>query len=465
MGLFGTSGIRGIYGSEITPELMLKLGLSIASYLKSRGKVLVGGDCRLTTQVLKTSLISGLMAGGLDVVDSGMLPLPVLNYGIVRHSFSGGAYITASHNPPEYNGVKIFDRYGVELRSEDEALIEDIIRSNAYTYSEWCSVGQYSTLDYLIDEYVEELSSRLMPRRNMRKVKVVVDTANCTTSLVSPKILVNLGAEVLTLNSYTDGRFPGREAEPRPDVLAPYLNAVKDLNVDVFLAHDGDGDRLAVVDPLEGFIKQDRLIALLFKYKLLEGGGKVVASIDCGNSVREVVERYGGELIISKLGKIHEALLSHKAVIAAEPWKLIDPSWGYWIDSIYQAGLIVKMMIEEGKTLRQLMEDIPNYPQARYSIKVPTTLKLDLYRCLREYLEREAVGKATTTDIDGFRVDYYDGSWILVRPSGTEPKVRIYGEAKRAGKLKELLDNLLSVCSEFLHSKGVRLEVDGSFIP
>ncbi|MEM4856162.1 MAG: hypothetical protein QXW61_06045, partial [Sulfolobales archaeon] len=262
-----------------------------------------------------------------------------------------------------------------------------------------------------------------------------------------------------------DGRFPGREAEPRPDVLAPYLNAVKDLNVDVFLAHDGDGDRLAVVDPLEGFIKQDRLIALLFKYKLLEGGGKVVASIDCGNSVREVVERYGGELIISKLGKIHEALLSHKAVIAAEPWKLIDPSWGYWIDSIYQAGLIVKMMIEEGKTLRQLMEDIPNYPQARYSIKVPTTLKLDLYRCLREYLEREAVGKATTTDIDGFRVDYYDGSWILVRPSGTEPKVRIYGEAKRAGKLKELLDNLLSVCSEFLHSKGVRLEVDGSFIP
>ncbi len=465
MGLFGTSGIRGVYGSDITPDFMLKLGLAIASYLKHRGKFLVGGDCRLTTQVLKTSLASGLMAGGFDVVDAGMLPLPVLTYGIVRHSSLGGAYITASHNPPQYNGVKIYDNGGVELRSEDETLIEELITTNSYTYVDWSSVGHYLPVEGLIDEYVGELSSRLTPRRYGRKVRVVVDTANCTTSLVTPKMLVNLGAEVLALNSFIDGRFPGREPEPRPDVLSPYLSVVNELNADIFLAHDGDGDRLAVIDPAVGFVKQDRLIALMFKYKLLETNGKVVASIDCGNAVKEVVERYGGELIISKLGKIHEALITYRAVIAAEPWKLIEPSWGYWIDSIYQAGFIVKIMVEEGKSLSKLMEDIPNYPQVRYSVKVPNSLKLGLYGYLREYLESRESGKASITDIDGFRIDYDDGSWILIRPSGTEPKVRIYGESKDVGKLKEVVEELLKTCGKYLHSKGFKLDVDGGFIP
>ncbi len=465
VGLFGTSGIRGVYGSQITPELMLKLGSAIATFLGGKGEFLLGGDCRTTTHVLKASLASGLMAGGVDVVDSGMLPMPVLAYGIVRHSFSGGAYVTASHNPPEYNGVKVFDRNGVELGSEGEALIERVMSSGSYISAEWHSVGRYSVMEGLIDEYVRELSTVLAPRKQAKKVRVVIDTANCTTSLVTPRVLVNLGAEVITLNSYIDGRFPGREAEPRPDVLHPYLEAVKALNADIFLAHDGDGDRLAVIDPVEGFIKQDRIIALMFKYKLLDVRGKVVASVDCGNSVREVVERYGGELIVSKLGKIHEALIKHKAVIAAEPWKLIDPSWGYWIDSIYQAGLLVRALIEEGKTLNQLMRDIPNYPQARCSIKVPDNMKQGLYECMRDYLEANAAGRGDIIDIDGLRVNYYDGSWILVRPSGTEAKVRIYGEARELGKLKELLDEIIGVANNFLQCRGLKLEVDGAIIP
>jgi phosphomannomutase len=463
--LFGTSGIRGIYPKEITPELMLKLGLTLASYLGGRGDFLVGGDCRLTTQVLKMALTSGLIAGGVNVFDAGLIPLPVLTYGIVKHSLSGGAYVTASHNPPEHNGVKIFDRRGLELSSEDEEVIEGLITEGKFKYVDWSSVGRYSELPGLIDEYLEDLSSRLTPKESRKKVRVVIDTANCATSLVTPKLLTNLGCEVITLNSSIDGRFPGREPEPRPDVLQPYLRFVKELNVDLFLAHDGDGDRLAVIEPTEGFIKQDRLIALMFKYKLMERSGKVVASIDCGNAVKEVVRRFNGELIISKLGKIHETLVKSNALIAAEPWKLIDPSWGYWIDSIYQAGLIVKIMVEEGRTLRELLSDIPNYPQARYSIKVPQEVKLGLYQYLRDYLMSNLPSNAEVLSIDGLRVDYEDSSWVLVRPSGTEAKVRIYAEARDLSRLKELVNNLLNVCREYLKVRGVELSFDGALIP
>ncbi len=465
MRLFGTSGIRGIYPKEVTPELMLKLGLTLASYLGGRGDFLVGGDCRLTTQVLKMTLTSGLIAGGVNVFDAGLIPLPVLTYGIVKHSLSGGAYVTASHNPPEHNGVKIFDRRGLELSSEDEEVIEGLITEGKFKYVNWSSVGRYSELPGLIDEYLEDLSSRLTPKESRKKVRVVVDTANCATSLVTPKLLTNLGCEVITLNSSIDGRFPGREPEPRPDVLQPYLRFVKELNVDLFLAHDGDGDRLAVIEPTEGFIKQDRLIALMFKYKLMERSGKVVASIDCGNAVKEVVKRFNGELIISKLGKIHETLVKSNALIAAEPWKLIDPSWGYWIDSIYQAGLIVKIMIEEGKTLRELLSDIPNYPQARYSIRVPQEVKLGLYQYLRDYLMSNLPSNAEVLSIDGLRVDYEDSSWVLVRPSGTEAKVRIYAEARDLSRLKELVNNLLNVCREYLKVRGIELSFDGALIP
>jgi len=463
--LFGTSGIRGIYPKEVTPELMLKLGLTLASYLGGRGDFLVGGDCRLTTQVLKMALTSGLIAGGVNVFDAGLIPLPVLTYGIVKHSLSGGAYVTASHNPPEHNGVKIFDRRGLELSSEDEEVIEGLITEGKFKYVDWSSVGRYSELPGLIDEYLEDLSSRLTPKESRKKVRVVVDTANCATSLVTPKLLTNLGCEVITLNSSIDGRFPGREPEPRPDVLQPYLRFVKELNVDLFLAHDGDGDRLAVIEPTEGFIKQDRLIALMFKYKLMERSGKVVASIDCGNAVKEVVKRFNGELIISKLGKIHETLVKSNALIAAEPWKLIDPSWGYWIDSIYQAGLIVKIMIEEGRTLRELLSDIPNYPQARYSIRVPQEVKLGLYQYLRDYLMSNLPSNAEVLSIDGLRVDYEDSSWVLVRPSGTEAKVRIYAEARDLSRLKELVNNLLNMCREYLKVRGIELSFDGALIP
>ncbi|MCD6428682.1 MAG: phosphoglucomutase [Desulfurococcales archaeon] len=438
----------------------------MATYV-SGGSIAVGGDGRLTTPLLKLAVSVGLMAAGADVVDAGLVPLPALAWYVSRHRCSAGVYVTASHNPPTDNGIKVFKSNGMEFLISDEEKVEEIVAGRSWRFADWDSVGTYEVAGEVISEYLEELGSALAPEEVRRIPKVLVDTANGAASLTTPKLLKDLGADVVSINSNIDGRFPGRCPEPRPDVLEPFTPVAKGLGADVYLAHDGDGDRLAVVDPKAGFIKQDRLIALIAKYKLSSARGKVVVSVDCGNAVKDVVESMGGELVVVKLGKVHEGLAKHgSAVIAAEPWKLIDPSWGPWIDGVYQAGLLVKLMIEEGKDIHALMSEIPNYPQARYSIRVPKEQKEGLYEALREYLLSQAPESAEVLTIDGVRINYEDKSWVLVRVSGTEPKVRIYGEALTVKKLEHMVNELLSKAREYLRSKGIEEpEIEGKIIP
>ncbi len=464
--LFGTAGIRGRYLEEVTPELAYNIGLAVATYVNG-DSIAVGGDGRLTTPLLKLATSVGLMAAGADVVDVGLVPLPTLAWYVNRHRCSAGVYVTASHNPPTDNGIKVFRSDGMEFLISDEERIEEIIARKSWRLADWDSVGTYEVAGEVISKYLEELSSALEPKEVRKVPKVLVDTANGAASLTTPKLLKNLGADVVSINSNIDGRFPGRCPEPRPDVLEPFIPVAKELSADIYLAHDGDGDRLAVVDPRAGFIKQDRLIALIAKYKLSSARGKVVVSIDCGNAVKDVVESMGGELVIVRLGKVHEGLAKHgNAVIAAEPWKLIDPLWGPWIDGVYQAGLLVKLMIEEGKDIHALMSEVPDYPQARYSIRVPKEHKEGLYNVLKEYLLSQVPESAEVLTIDGVRINYEDKSWILVRMSGTEPKVRIYGEAPTAKKLEFMVNELLSKAREYLRSRGIREhEVEGKIIP
>jgi len=464
--LFGTAGIRGRYLEEVTTELAYAVGASVSTYFKG-GKVVVGGDGRLTTPLLKMVAAAGAMAAGSDVYDAGLVPMPALPWSVREYSASAGIYVTASHNPPTDNGMKVFSSRAMELTSSEEVAVEEMVRGRSWRVTDWDGVGRYSSLLNVVRDYSDALRSRLEPERVRRVPKVLVDTANGAASLVTPKVLRDVGAVVQSINSNIDGRFPGRHPEPRPDVLLPYLPVARSLGVDVFLAHDGDGDRLAVVDPKEGFIKQDRLIALIAKYKLRDRGGAVVVSIDCGNSVKDVVNSMGGELVVVRLGKTHEGLLKRpNAVVAAEPWKLIDPEWGPWVDGIYQAVLLVKLMAEEGQGIGDLMKQVPNYPQARYSLRVPKGVRDELYEHLAQQLLSSAPETAEVLTIDGVRVDYEDRSWILIRKSGTEPKVRFYGEARSVGELEGLINRYVAEARRYLKSRGVtEVEVEGALVP
>lgn len=464
--IFGTAGVRGRYLTDVNPEMFFGLGASLATYLKARRSV-VGGDGRLTTPVLKSSVVVGLLTAGCDVVEVGLVPLPVLAWS-ARHLVSDlGVYVTASHNPPHDNGLKAFYGNGMELLEEDEVKVEELFLGRGWRRADWHDVGTLTSADHVVNDYIAELLSRIEPVREAGRPRVLVDTANGAASLVTPKILVSMGAQVFALNSNIDGRFPGRHPEPRPDVLEPLVPVARSLNVDVFLAHDGDGDRLAVLSPRLGFVKQDRIIALLAKHVLSLKKGTVVVSIDVGNSVRDTVESAGGKLAVTKLGATHTGMLKHSDVVmTAEPWKFIDPTWGPWVDGIYQAALLVKLMTEEGKNIDELLSEIPDYPQARVSVEVPKKLRDEVYEKLSAKLIEWRTPESEILTLDGIRVNYEDRSWILIRKSGTEPKIRIYGESLDYRTLKDRVDVLLKEVDAVLKKHGVsELRVDGKIIP
>jgi phosphoglucosamine mutase len=460
--LFGTAGIRGRYLEKVTPELAYKLGLAVAAYVGQWGSATVGHDVRTTSPLLAQLAAAGLMAGGLDAIYLGIVPTPVLAYSVPHTRSRAGIVVTASHNPPPDNGMKVFDEEGMEYTRSMEEELESILlgEDEASLHAPWDRVGRLVQGSEVVEEYIRDLVDRMTVAQPRYRPTVVVDCANGAASNVTPRVLREIGARVLSFNCHPDGFFPGRMPEPRPDVLRKYTEALPSLAVEALLAHDGDADRLALVLPARGFVKQDLLIALFAMEKLRERRGAIIVSIDVGLEVEEIVEKYGGRLIRAKLGKTHEKLRETPgALMAAEPWKLIDPSWGPWVDGIYQAALLVKISMSEGIPLDRLIDQLPFYPSIRMSVRLASDSdKLALYEALKDKILEGLDGEPVKVlEIDGVRAEFKDRSWILVRPSGTETKLRIYAQAMDRGRLLDIVERVRRLMSEAAESSNLRI--------
>ncbi|HEW63571.1 phosphopentomutase/phosphoglucosamine mutase [Fervidicoccus fontis] len=458
--LFGTDGIRGKYLEKVKPGLAYDIGLAVAAHVGGRGTITIGHDIRTTSPLLALSAGSGAMSGGTDAIFLGMVPTPVLAYSVPHTKSKAGIMITASHNPPPDNGIKVFQYNGMEYTERMEDELERIIQVKSEVHASWDQVGRLINAPEIGEDYVDELSYMMSPRTVKYVPRVYVDCSNGAASNYTPRLLRKMGAKVFSANCHPDGYFPAHEPEPRQDVLEPLINVAQPLSPDVILAHDGDADRLSALTIKRGFIKQDHLIALYAKEKLLEGKGTIIVSVDVGNSVSDIVEKYGGRLVRAKLGKLHEKLLEYPgALFAAEPWKLIDPKWGMWVDGIYQAIYLTKLMMEEGLSLDGLLSDIPCYPWARISIPIINDgeKKRELYMLIEENILSTFDGYKTLTKVDGIRLDFDDKTWFLIRMSGTEPKIRLYAEAPTTQKLEELVDKLSKIINEISSKLGVKL--------
>lgn len=461
--LFGTAGIRGPYLVKVTPELAYRVGLSVAAYVGGWGSATVGHDVRTTSPLLAQLAAAGLMAGGLDAIYLGVVPTPVLAYSVPHTRSRAGIIVTASHNPPPDNGLKVFDEAGMEYTQSMERELEELIlsRDQRSLHATWDKVGRLVVSTELLEEYIRDLVDRMKVSSPKAALRVGIDCANGAASNVTPRVLREIGANVVSFNCHPDGLFPGRHPEPRPDVLSEYIHGVESLGLDALLAHDGDADRLALAIPGKGFVKQDLLIALFAMEKLKDKRGTIIVSIDVGLEVEEVVDKLGGRVVRAKLGKTHEKLREAPgALMAAEPWKLIDPSWGPWVDAIYQAALLIKISLESGKKPAELLEELPFYPSMRISIRLHgDEEKARLYEKLREEVLALLAksGREHVTEIDGIRIDYEDRSWILVRQSGTEPKIRIYGQARTPDKLKEIMASVRQIISSVSERLGIKI--------
>lgn len=438
MKLFGTAGIRGPV-ETVTPELALSVGRAVATRLPATETVVIARDGRETGATLASAVEAGVTSGGVDVLRAGELPTPALAYASRgRH----GIMLTASHNPPADNGIKLFAD-GTEYDAEAEAEIEELVesRADAAAWDRWGAQKRIDPLDsyrHAVTEYARSYGE------DLDGLQVAVDCGTGMASVATPQVLETLGGDVKALNASVDGHFPARESKPTPETLTTLRSFVAETGA-LGIGHDGDADRIVIVDSEGEVVHEDTVLAILAERYVRASNAAdpvVVTTPNASGRIDERVEAAGGRIERVRLGALHEGVArirengteGTEVVFAAEPWKHIHPGLGEWIDSVASAAVFTRLVAAEG--LEVLREPITERPYRKESLSCADEQKERVMDELQTTLPDRFPEAAVDTD-HGIRLDFEDGSWTLVRPSGTEPYVRIYAESEDVDWLVE----------------------------
>jgi phosphoglucosamine mutase len=435
MRLFGTSGIRRIADCNLI-QLALKVGLAVGGVYDS---AVVGSDTRTTSSALKHALIAGVLAGGADCFDAGVLPVPTL--ALAARQFKVGVMITASHNPPEYNGIKLINPDGSAFDVVQRRQIEGLVFHTAVPQGEvgregflaaapWSEISNSQVFDGAIANHAERV---LRDFHGGLKLKVVVDCGCGAASHITPYVLTRLGCDVVAINCYPTGFFP-RDIEPTEANLGDLMQATREFGADLGIAHDGDADRMMVVDDEGRFIPGDKLLVLLAEEV---GASEVVTTIDTSMIVGEM----GFRVIRTKVGDVYvsEALRGNGDFGGEPSGNWVFPAVSLCPDGVYAA---VRMASIAGRQqLSRLVDEIPSYPLIRGSLSCEDTLMPKLEVGLM------AMKPLRVDDTDGIKLGFSDG-WLLIRASGTEPKIRVTVEAKSAARARKLYDSAVQIISD-----------------
>lgn len=430
--LFGTSGIRGKIGSEVTCELALNVGKSLAYYLGNVGTVVLGYDTRTTNKMLDQAICAGLLESGVDVIKIGMVPTPLVGYATEKLDADAGIMLTASHNPSQYNGIKLWNKNGMAYTSAQEAKIEEIYANKDYISVTWDNVGKLNVNEEIKGQYIDDLVSMVDIKPGL---KVVIDCASGAGSEISPLVFRKAGCEVTTLNSQPDGFFPGRNPEPNAENLQTLMKTVVAIGADLGVAHDGDADRMITVDEQGNISPFDSLLALISK----QFDGDIVTTVDAGLCMDESVK---GKVLRTPVGDVNvaEVIIEENASFGGEPsgtW--LHPDFCMCPDGILSGLRMAEIVSRDGK-LSDLLAQIPQYPNIREKITCSKEAKIKVMENMEELLTGAFDDIRDINSIDGVRLTFEDDSWVLVRPSGTEDYVRITLESrdqKRADSIKE----------------------------
>ena len=434
--LFGTNGIRGIAGKEIDSGFAFHVGSALGT-LFPKHRVLIGRDGRVSSPMFLEGVAAGLLALGNDVEDYGLITTPALEFLVKTTSLSAGVMITASHNPPEYNGFKVIDSDGIEIARSKEEKMELLIHRAKWRTS--YRPSHRVRREEGVGSYLEKVESHVVARDRVRNLKIVIDTGNGVAALTTPKLLRKLGARVIGVNDVIDGEFPGRNSEPRPESLGALSKIVREEKADLGIAHDGDGDRAIFVDE-KGIVQPgDRTLALIEDELLTDHpGAKVVAPINTSMVVSEIASKRKGKLILTKVGSIEvsRTVVRVGALLGGEENGGIFYAPHHPVrDGTIAAVLIVNAIIRNGRSLSKLLDRLPKFYMVKEKIPCKEGTKDRAIKSLKARLK----GRISSS-LDGIRVDLEERGWVLVRASGTEPLLRLYVEAKTEGQVQEILD-------------------------
>lgn len=441
--LFGTNGIRWVVGDR-PPDFPARLGLAAGVFYGEGACLAIGHDTRTSSDIVLGAAASGLMSAGCSLIRLGIVPTPAVQFAVRELGLGGGAMVTASHNPPEFNGLKFFARDGTELPRADEVRMEELVADSNLRSAAWDRVGTMRSDHKVQAGYRQRIIELTRPGK--AKVMAVVDCANGTAAEFSPDVLSKCGWSVSTINSRHDGTFPGRMPEPVKENLGGLMSAVKSHGADLGIAHDGDADRATFVDEKGAFVTGDQSLALFAADAVQRnGGGTVVIPITASRMVEEAVISAGGAIEYTAVGSpiIARRMMENRAVLGGEGnGGTIFPEHQFCRDGIMAAARMAEM-VSRGTPLSDLVAGLPRYHTVSGKLRMSPDSRDGILREVRKRAGGDIV------EIDGVK-STYDDHWILIRASGTEPIIRITVESRDAAKSERILAEQLKALQDII---------------
>ena len=443
--LFGTNGVRGVFSEDFTLEFVNDLVMSLATYFKN-GKILVGYDGRHSSPLIAKIVSSALNYSGLDCYMARLVPTPCLEYATKKLGYDGGLMITASHNPPQYNGIKPVAPDGVEISREDERKIEKIFDEKNWLKAD--TFGKTFEETNVISTYIDGITSLVcIDHINEKKFKVCLDLGNGAQSVTAKNLCEALGCEVFSINENIDGDFPGRGSEPTPQNLDELSKLVVETNSDLGIAFDGDGDRSIFCDENGKILTGDISALLLCDYLLKQyPNSQVVTCLNSGNIIEKIVEKSDSRVVRTKVGSVEVSrrMVNDDALIGYEE------NGGFMFgkhNHVRDGGMTLALMLDLlSKSKSTLSENIENIPPS-FTTKTKIECSLEQSKIVISELLKEFPDSNTS---DGIKIYVDENNWVMIRPSGTEPIIRIYGESNSQQNLDSLISNFVEKTKSIL---------------
>jgi phosphomannomutase len=437
------SGVRGVIGESLTPSLLTRFAQAFGTYVGS-GAIVIGRDTRTSGEMVRQAVIAGLLSSGCRVIDLGICPVPTLQLMVRQRRAQGGIEITASHNPAEWNALKFVNAEGLFLSTGQARELLDIYHQGDYTKVAGSEMREVEAFEGALDAHIRAILDAVGPLPPAsRKLKVALDSCNGAGSIIAPRLIEALGAEVVTIHTTPDGSFP-RGAEPTAENLTALRALVRANGADVGFAQDMDADRLAVVNEAGEPIGEDNTLLLATRYILGKTPGPVVTNLSTSAAMDAVVKLFDCPLHRSKIGEANVTEMMQKvdAVIGGEGnGGVIYPKINYCRDSQVGMALILHLLAESGRTVSELLADLPRYTMIKKKLDCPSHKIGEVLKMVRREFADYAMDLR-----DGVKVGS-DNGWLHVRGSNTEPIIRLVVEAENETQARQILDSVFEKAS------------------
>jgi len=439
--MISVSGIRGVIGNGFTPAVVEKFVAAFGSWIGG-GKVVIGRDTRVTGEMIEHIVLGTLQAVGCEAVRVGVVPTPTVEYAVETLKARGGIIITASHNPIQWNALKLISEAGLFLDEEQGNAVLEIANRGELCYQPWNKIGSITNYDNAIRDHMDAIL-RLpfidLEGIRRRRFRVALDCVNGAGSVFLPKFLEELGCEIISLNTTPNGLFP-HTPEPVPENLQQLCTTVKTAKADIGFACDPDADRLAIVSETGEPIGEEYTLTLAVRFMLSKRPGVVVVNASTTRAVDDIAAEFNSQVIRTKVGEIHVAkkMKEVKAVIGGEGnGGVILPDVHLGRDAPVATALTLQHLLEFGGTISQLHRNLPQYQMIKKKIEIGDSDPEQLLQKIRQKYQHEKLD-----EVDGLKI-LYPESWVHLRKSNTEPIIRIIAEARNKEKAASLCDQII----------------------